>query len=165
MIYSVGEEQGPGYALQVEWSPMGVSRYRRCLLAVLTTNHKVHIFEPVGHVSCDMRPVYSSISLLSLNHILTPHRNTTLHPLCYHIPAFRIPIVTVTSASLKPFTPDYVHAVKVLDGHHLAGRHTILGETPLLLLETIIWRFYYLGSIYILLYPALIFLWPIVTVC
>ncbi|KAI5848908.1 transcription factor IIIC subunit delta N-term-domain-containing protein [Tricharina praecox] len=57
-IYSIGEEQGPGYAYQIAWSPLGMSRYRRCLLAVIATNHKMYIFEPVGHVGSDMRVLY-----------------------------------------------------------------------------------------------------------
>jgi hypothetical protein len=55
VIYSIGEEQGPGYAKEIHWSPLGASRYRRSLLAVATTNHKLYIFEPVGQVSADMR--------------------------------------------------------------------------------------------------------------
>lgn len=35
-----------------------MSRYRRCLLAVIATNHKMYIFEPVGHVGSDMRVLY-----------------------------------------------------------------------------------------------------------
>jgi len=34
---------------------LGASRYRRCLLAVIATNHKLYIFEPVGHVGNEMR--------------------------------------------------------------------------------------------------------------
>ena len=54
-IYSVGEEQGPGYAKEVCWSPLGAARYGRCLLAVVATNHRLYVFEPVGHVECEMR--------------------------------------------------------------------------------------------------------------
>ncbi|KAA8914510.1 transcription factor IIIC subunit delta N-term-domain-containing protein [Sphaerosporella brunnea] len=58
-IYSVGEEQGPGYAKEVQWSPLGCSRYRRCLLAVVSTNHKLYIFEPFGQVLADMRLLHA----------------------------------------------------------------------------------------------------------
>jgi hypothetical protein len=58
IIYSIGEEQGPGYAKEIVWSPLGFSRYRRCLLAVVVTNHKLYIFEPVGQVSADMRVLH-----------------------------------------------------------------------------------------------------------
>jgi len=64
-LYSIGEEQGPGYAKQLAWSPLGASRYRRCLLAVVSTNHKLYIFEPVGHVAGDMRLVHDLTPLIS----------------------------------------------------------------------------------------------------
>ncbi|KAI5850352.1 transcription factor IIIC subunit delta N-term-domain-containing protein [Morchella snyderi] len=48
-IYSIGDEQGPGYAKQLAWSPLGTSKYRRCILAVLATNHQIRIFEPKDH--------------------------------------------------------------------------------------------------------------------
>ncbi|KAF8533961.1 transcription factor IIIC subunit delta N-term-domain-containing protein [Trichophaea hybrida] len=63
-LYSIGEEQGPGYAKQVSWSPLGASRYRRCLLAVVSTNHRLYIFEPVGHVGGDMRLVHDLTPLI-----------------------------------------------------------------------------------------------------
>ena len=66
-MYSVGEEQGPGYAKEVVWSPLGGSRYLRCLLAVLATNHKTWIFEPVGHVGADVRPVSFFVPQIALS--------------------------------------------------------------------------------------------------
>ncbi|KAL7271927.1 hypothetical protein RUND412_005290 [Rhizina undulata] len=44
--YSLGEEQGPGYAKQAEWSPLGVDSCSRCVLAVSTTNHRLWLFVP-----------------------------------------------------------------------------------------------------------------------
>ncbi|KAI5797650.1 transcription factor IIIC subunit delta N-term-domain-containing protein [Geopyxis carbonaria] len=58
-VYSIGEEQGPGYAKAVAWSPMGVSRHARCVLAMLTTNHIVHVFVPCGHPGADWRPLHN----------------------------------------------------------------------------------------------------------
>lgn len=52
-VYSIGEELGPGYARQVAWSPLGASRFRRCMMAVLTTALMVVVFEPVGHPALD----------------------------------------------------------------------------------------------------------------
>ena len=51
----MGEEQGPGYVKEVCWSPLGAARYGRCLLAVVATNHRLYVFEPVGHVEYEMR--------------------------------------------------------------------------------------------------------------
>jgi hypothetical protein len=65
IIYSIGEEQGPGYAKEIVWSPLGFSRYRRCLLAVVSTNHKLYIFEPVGQVSADMRLLHDLSPLMA----------------------------------------------------------------------------------------------------
>ncbi|CUS12521.1 unnamed protein product [Tuber aestivum] len=45
-VYSIGDEQGPGYARAAAWSPLGVSEFRRCILGLLTTNHQVKVFVP-----------------------------------------------------------------------------------------------------------------------
>ncbi|RPB02392.1 hypothetical protein L873DRAFT_1673422 [Choiromyces venosus 120613-1] len=45
-VYSIGDEQGPGYARAAAWSPLGVSGFRRCILGILTTNHQVKVFVP-----------------------------------------------------------------------------------------------------------------------
>jgi hypothetical protein len=64
-IYSIGEEQGPGYGKVIAWSPLGLSRYRRSLLAVVSTNYKIYIFEPVGRMSDDMRVVHDLSPMLA----------------------------------------------------------------------------------------------------
>ncbi|KAI5813132.1 transcription factor IIIC subunit delta N-term-domain-containing protein [Pyronema omphalodes] len=64
-IYSIGEEQGPGYGRIIAWSPLGLSRYRKSLLAVVSTNYKIYIFEPVGRMSDDMRVVHDLTPMLA----------------------------------------------------------------------------------------------------
>ena len=45
---SIGEEQSEGYCTAIAWSPPGLGRHRRCVLAVLTSNHVLSIWECVG---------------------------------------------------------------------------------------------------------------------
>lgn len=74
-IYSIGEEQGPGYVKAIEWSPLGISHRREyglllqpdheqgsstnsCMLAILTTTHRLKISEFSGHQTSEWRDVF-----------------------------------------------------------------------------------------------------------
>jgi hypothetical protein len=45
-IFSIGEEQSASLVAGIAWSPPGIARYRRCVLAVLSTTHFLSLFEP-----------------------------------------------------------------------------------------------------------------------
>ncbi|KAI9764948.1 MAG: hypothetical protein M1840_007973 [Geoglossum simile] len=45
-IFSIGEEQSTAFVSCIGWSPPGIARYRRCVLAVLSTTHVLSLFEP-----------------------------------------------------------------------------------------------------------------------
>ncbi|KAH0541476.1 hypothetical protein FGG08_004086 [Glutinoglossum americanum] len=45
-IFSIGEEQSAALISGIAWSPPGIARYRRCILAVLSTTHILSLFEP-----------------------------------------------------------------------------------------------------------------------
>ncbi|KAI9793781.1 MAG: hypothetical protein M1833_000673 [Piccolia ochrophora] len=47
-IYSIGEEQSPRHVVDLAWSPLGLARHQRSLLAVLTSDHILSFWEP-GH--------------------------------------------------------------------------------------------------------------------
>ncbi|KAI9780963.1 MAG: putative zinc transporter msc2 [Geoglossum umbratile] len=44
-IFSIGEEQSAASVSCISWSPPGIARYRRCILAVLSTTHILSLFE------------------------------------------------------------------------------------------------------------------------
>jgi hypothetical protein len=44
--FSIGEEQSAALVANIAWSPPGIARYRRCVLAVLSTTHVLSLFEP-----------------------------------------------------------------------------------------------------------------------
>lgn len=45
---SVGEEQSEAFCTALAWSPPGLGKHRRCVLAVLTANHVLSIWECLG---------------------------------------------------------------------------------------------------------------------
>lgn len=45
---SVGEEQSEAFCASLAWSPPGLGKHRRCVLAVLTANHVLSIWDCVG---------------------------------------------------------------------------------------------------------------------
>lgn len=45
--FSVGEEQSLGSAVSLAWAPPGLVKYRRCALAVLTSNYELSIWAPM----------------------------------------------------------------------------------------------------------------------
>lgn len=46
---SLGEEQSTCHITHLSWSPAGLARYRRPVLAVLTSNHVLSIWEPTSN--------------------------------------------------------------------------------------------------------------------
>ncbi|KAK2757538.1 hypothetical protein FQN54_004507 [Arachnomyces sp. PD_36] len=46
--FSIGEEQSTSPVVALRWSPPGLARHRRCLLAVLNANLILSIWEPLG---------------------------------------------------------------------------------------------------------------------
>ncbi|KAJ5730643.1 uncharacterized protein N7483_005151 [Penicillium malachiteum] len=46
--FSVGVEQSPSNVIGLAWSPPGLARYRRSVLAILTSNLILSLWEPVG---------------------------------------------------------------------------------------------------------------------
>ena len=46
--FSLGAEQSISTVVALAWSPPGLSKFRRCVLAVLTSNLLVSLYEPVG---------------------------------------------------------------------------------------------------------------------
>lgn len=66
---SLGEEQSEGHFSALEWSPPGLAKHGRCLLAVLTSNHVLALYECVGRpeIIADWQRVYI------VNHALQAH--------------------------------------------------------------------------------------------
>lgn len=48
-LTSIGEEQSICHVTHISWSPTGLARYRRSVLAVLTSNHVLSIWEPTNN--------------------------------------------------------------------------------------------------------------------
>ncbi|PWY88255.1 hypothetical protein BO70DRAFT_369164 [Aspergillus heteromorphus CBS 117.55] len=46
--FSLGAEQSLSTVVALAWSPPGLAKYRRCVLAVLTSNLLLSLYEPVG---------------------------------------------------------------------------------------------------------------------
>ncbi|GFN18397.1 hypothetical protein AtubIFM56815_000124 [Aspergillus tubingensis] len=46
--FSLGAEQSLSNVVALAWSPPGLAKYRRCVLAVLTSNLLLSLYEPVG---------------------------------------------------------------------------------------------------------------------
>ncbi|KAJ6256307.1 LOW QUALITY PROTEIN: hypothetical protein Dda_8805 [Drechslerella dactyloides] len=46
VIFQLEQTFKEGYARQMEWSPLGAGRYKRCSLAILTTSRQVLIYQP-----------------------------------------------------------------------------------------------------------------------
>ncbi|PYI02357.1 hypothetical protein BO78DRAFT_410668 [Aspergillus sclerotiicarbonarius CBS 121057] len=46
--FSLGAEQSISTVVALAWSPPGLAKYRRCVLAVLTSNLQLSLYEPVG---------------------------------------------------------------------------------------------------------------------
>ncbi|KAJ5261051.1 hypothetical protein N7478_011646 [Penicillium angulare] len=62
---SIGVEQSPSTVLGLTWSPSGLARYRRSVLAILTSNLILSLWEPIG-------PNGQWIRLTIVNHALYP---------------------------------------------------------------------------------------------
>lgn len=63
---SMGEEQSEAFCSALAWSPPGLGKHKRCVLAVLTANHILALYECVGkpEVATDWKRVYI------VNHVL-----------------------------------------------------------------------------------------------
>ncbi|KAI9663305.1 MAG: hypothetical protein M1831_002589 [Alyxoria varia] len=48
--FSFGEEQSFSHVVSLAWSPAGVAKHGRCALAILTANHVLSIWAPLGDV-------------------------------------------------------------------------------------------------------------------
>ncbi|KAJ4323152.1 hypothetical protein N0V94_002038 [Neodidymelliopsis sp. IMI 364377] len=78
--YSVGEEISPSVPIAIAWSPPGLAKYRRCALAVLTSNLVLSIWSAEGKLQVEStwnRRVFINHALV--HYFCTQARNSTSH--------------------------------------------------------------------------------------
>ncbi|KAF3928557.1 hypothetical protein ABW21_db0208412 [Orbilia brochopaga] len=46
VIFQLEQTFKEGFARQIEWSPLGAGKYRRCVLAILTTSRQILLYQP-----------------------------------------------------------------------------------------------------------------------
>lgn len=74
--FSIGEEQSEACVTALDWSPPGLAKHRRCVLAVLTSNHALSLWECTGRLedSADWKRV------LVINHALWAYNEVNDRP-------------------------------------------------------------------------------------
>jgi hypothetical protein len=70
--FSIGEEMSESHVISLDWSPPGLGKHRRSVLAVLTSNHVLSIWECVGkfEIATDW------VRVCVVNHVLQAHYKT-----------------------------------------------------------------------------------------
>ncbi|EPS44457.1 hypothetical protein H072_1574 [Dactylellina haptotyla CBS 200.50] len=97
-----------GYARQLEWSPLGVGKYRRCCLAILTTARQILIYQPATVIGRGLR-----LSMKLLDRLIDqdvpgeeaveitwdklPREICWSHPCSFHTQRWGIPIFTMVN--------------------------------------------------------------------
>lgn len=113
--FSIGREQSLSHVVALSWSPPGLARYRRCLLAVLTANLLLSFYEGVAPGKW--------VRVAIVNHTLKSHFSTFIHgegPILRKtgVRSFSWCAPLKPSAATDSATPHYVSAPECRWGFH-----------------------------------------------
>ncbi|KAK6527793.1 hypothetical protein TWF694_004773 [Orbilia ellipsospora] len=97
-----------GYARQLEWSPLGAGKYRRCSLAILTTSRQILIYQPATVIGRGLRLYMNLLDRLidqdvpgdeavEITWDKLPREICWSHPCTFHTRRWGIPIFTMVN--------------------------------------------------------------------